>query len=156
MPPSWRTKFCTKYKKDFDILNNMNNNKYTMRYIEENRLKYKNSDSDTINCNRNNSPIYLNQNKYKNFNKSSSYLNKVNNIANINKNEKLDKHKNRSVKKKIELFRTIKSKNTLFTRAKEDLLEKYLTGIDFSKKIRSLKKLPNFKQKHYIRVSIKR
>ena len=62
----------------------------------------------------------------------------------------------KDIKKKIELFRTIKSKNTLFTRAKEDLLEKYLTGIDFSKKIRSSKKLPNFKQKHYIRVSIKR
>ena len=62
----------------------------------------------------------------------------------------------KDIKKKIELFRTIKSKNTLFKRAKEDLLEKYLTGIDFSKKIRSSKKLPNFKQKHYIRVSIKR
>ena len=62
----------------------------------------------------------------------------------------------KDIKKKIELFRTTKSKNALFTKSKEDLLDKYLTGIDFSKKIRSSKKLPNFKQKHYIRVSIKR
>ena len=62
----------------------------------------------------------------------------------------------KDIKKKIELFRTTKTKNALFTSSKEDLLKKYLTGIDFSKKIRSSKKLPNFKQKHYIRVSIKR
>ena len=62
----------------------------------------------------------------------------------------------KDIKKKIELFRTTKTKNALFTSSKEDLLMKYLTGIDFSKKIRSSKKLPNFKQKHYIRVSIKR
>ena len=58
----------TKYKKAFDILNNMNNNKYTMKYIEENKLKSKNVENDFINninsfnYNRNNSPIYLNHN----------------------------------------------------------------------------------------------
>ena len=101
----------TKYKKAFEILNNMNNNKYTMKYIEENRLKYKNNDTDTINYNRSNSPIYLNQNKNKNFNKSSSYLNKVNNISNINnKNEKLDNHKNRSMKKNNVMKLNVKDK----------------------------------------------
>ena len=44
----------------------------------------------------------------------------------------------------------------LFTKAKEDLLKDYLKGLDFSKIIRSSKRLPNFKQKHYIRVNIKR
>ena len=62
----------------------------------------------------------------------------------------------KNIKKKIKLFKTINPKNVLFKKAKEDLLEDYLTGIDFSKKIRSSKKLPNFKQKHYIRVAIKR
>ena len=84
----------------------MNNNKYTMKYIEENKLKSKNIDNDFINninafnCNKNNSPIFLNSNiKYKNNNnRSSSYLNnKVNN--NNSKCEKFDKHKNRSMKK---------------------------------------------------------
>ena len=44
----------------------------------------------------------------------------------------------------------------LFTKAKEDLLKDYLKGLDFSKIIRSSERLPNFKQKHYIRVNIKR
>ena len=93
-----------KYKKAFDILNNVNNNKYTMKYIEEkeNKLKSKNNENETINisnnisnCNRNNSPMNLNNNKNKNFNRNSSYLNIVNNM----KNEKTDKHKNTSMKK---------------------------------------------------------
>ena len=95
----------TKYKKAFDILNNMNNNKYTMKYIEENKLKSKNTDNDFINninafnYNRNNSPIYLNNNiKYKNNRGSSCLNNKVNN-NNISKCDKNDKHKNRSMKK---------------------------------------------------------
>ena len=99
----------TKYKKAFDILNNMNNNKYTMKYIEENKLKSKNAENDfnnninSFNYNRNNSPIYLNNNiKYKNNNNRSSSCinNKFNNNNNNNsKSEKLDKHKNRSMKK---------------------------------------------------------
>ncbi len=68
-----------KYKKAFDILNNVNNNKYTMKYIEEkeNKLKSKNNENETINisnnisnCNRNNSPMNLNNNKN---NRNSSY-----------------------------------------------------------------------------------
>ena len=59
-------------------------------------------------------------------------------------------------KKESGLFKVINPKIALFKKAKEDLLQAYLTGIDFSKKIRSSEKLPNFKQKHYIRVSIKR
>ena len=86
----------SKYKNAFDILNNMNNHKYTMKYIEENKLKNKNIENDIANNNKNNSPINLNNNKFKNYNRSSSYLNKTNN--NI-KNEKCDKHKNRSMKK---------------------------------------------------------
>ena len=46
--------------------------------------------------------------------------------------------------------------NYLFTKAKQDLLNSYLKGNDFSKHIRSTKRLPNFLQKHYIRVNIKR
>ena len=87
----------TKYKNAFEILNNMNNNKYTLKYIEENKLKNKNIEND----NYYNSPIYINSNanrqnkNNKNYNRSSSYLNKFNNNNNI----KGDKHKNRSSKK---------------------------------------------------------
>ena len=59
-------------------------------------------------------------------------------------------------KKESGLFKVINPKIALFKKAKENSLQAYLTGIDFSKKIRSSKTLPNFKQKHYIRVSIKR
>ena len=62
----------------------------------------------------------------------------------------------KDVKKEKTLFNTTKTKNTIFTSSKDDLLKEYLTGIDFSKKIRSSTTLPNYKQKHYIRVSIKR
>ena len=92
----------TKYKNAFDILNNMNNQKYTMKYIEESRYKLKNNENDVIknninSCNNlNNSPINLNSNRHKNnHNRSTSCLNKTS----IIKNEKLDKHKNRSMKK---------------------------------------------------------
>ena len=43
-----------------------------------------------------------------------------------------------------------------FTKAKEDLLKDYLKGIDFSIITRSEERLPNFLQKYYIRVNIKR
>jgi hypothetical protein len=46
--------------------------------------------------------------------------------------------------------------NYLFTKAKQDLLNPYLKGNDFAKNKRSYKRLPNFQQKHYIRVNIKR
>ena len=88
----------TKYKNAFEILNNMNNNKYTLKYIEENKLKNKNSENDN---NMNYCPININSNanRYnksnKSYNRSSSYLNKFNNNNNI----KGDKNKNRSTKK---------------------------------------------------------
>ena len=44
----------------------------------------------------------------------------------------------------------------LFTKAKGDLRESFLKDIDFNIKKRSLGRLPNYKQKHYIRVNIKR
>ena len=44
----------------------------------------------------------------------------------------------------------------LFTKSKEDLLKDYLKGNDFSLIKRSTKRLPNYKQKHYIRVNVKR
>ena len=59
-------------------------------------------------------------------------------------------------KKEAGFVKVINPKIALFKKANENLLQAYLTGIDFSKKIRSSKTLPNFKQKHYIRVSIKR
>lgn len=79
-----------KYKNAFDILNNVNNNKYTMKYIEENKHKNKNIENDTSN--------YLNYNncKHKICNRSSSNINKSNNNS---QKEKYDKHKNRSMKK---------------------------------------------------------
>ena len=46
--------------------------------------------------------------------------------------------------------------NCLFTEPKEDSLKPYLKGNDFAKNKRSDKRLPNFQQKHYIRVNIKR
>ena len=88
----------TKYKNAFEILNNMNNNKYTLKYIEENKLKNRNSENDN---NMNNSPINNNSNanrankNNKIYNRSSSYLNKFNNNNTI----KGDKNKNRSTKK---------------------------------------------------------
>ena len=102
----------TKYKNAFDILNNMNNNKYTMKYIEENRLRSKNND-DINNCNRNNSPIYANHNKNKNTNRSSSCLNKNSNMNNSNKTEKYDKHKNRSMKKNNNIKLNMKDKEKI-------------------------------------------
>ena len=88
----------TKYTKALEILNNMNNNKYTLKYIEENKLKNKNCENDFLNNNahnRNYSPNNLNNNKSKTNNRSSSYLNK------LNCNNKGDKNKNRSTKKNI-------------------------------------------------------
>lgn len=103
----------TKYKKAFEILNNMNNNKYTLKYIEESKLKNKNSENDTLNNNisnnhnRNYSPNNLNSNKNKNYNRSSSYLNKANN------NNKNEKHKNRSMKKNNNSKINIKDKDKI-------------------------------------------
>ena len=87
-----------KYKNAFEILNNMNNNKYTLKYLEENKLKNKNSENDN---NMNYYPININSNgnRYnknnKSYNRSSSYLNKFNNNNYI----KGEKNKNRSTKK---------------------------------------------------------
>ena len=106
----------TKYKKAFEILNNVNNNKYTMKYIEEkeNKLKSKNNENDAIHNNniiRNNSPENINNNifKNKNVNRSSSYLN----IGNGMKNEKLDKNKNRSMKKINKIKLNIREKEKI-------------------------------------------
>ena len=103
----------TKYNNAFDILNNMNNNKYTMKYIEESRHKVKNYENDFINNNiiennnHNNPPINLNNNRYKckNYNRSSSYLNKTNikgggSDKNKNKSMKKNNSKNLNMKKK--------------------------------------------------------
>ena len=54
------------------------------------------------------------------------------------------------------LFKVYYPGNYLFHKSKEDLLEDYLRGNDFSVIKRSSERLPNFKQKHYIRVNIKR
>ena len=74
------------------MLNNVNNKKYTLKYIEE-KIKHKNlNDSSNnnllnFNNNKNTSPI----NSFsKIYNKNSSYLNKVNNVL---KNEKSNKNK---------------------------------------------------------------
>ena len=57
-------------------------------------------------------------------------------------------------KKKKNIFKAIYPEIHLFKKADEDLLKDYLQGIDFSKRKRSPEKLPNYKQKYYIRVNI--
>ena len=73
-----------KYKKAFEILNNMNNNKYTMKYLEENKLKNKYSEGE------NSSKNLVNYN-----NKNSSYIKKESNSL---KDEKKIKGRNKSTK----------------------------------------------------------
>ena len=83
-----------KYNKAFEILNNMNNKKYTMKYIGENKLKNKNLDNNEQlnlnNCNKNYSPINNIFNKINNKNSSNF---KVNTCL------RKDKNKNKSTKK---------------------------------------------------------
>ena len=87
----------------------MNNNKYTMKYLEENKLK-KYNENELLNKN-NSSPININCNKNKYSHRNTSNLNKSNNIN--SKNEKYDKHKNDkngSMKKTNNIKFTIKDK----------------------------------------------
>ena len=60
------------------------------------------------------------------------------------------------LKKDENLFKVYYPGHYLFTETKEDLLQDYLKGNNFSLIKRSVKRLPNYKQKHYIRVNIKR
>ena len=62
----------------------------------------------------------------------------------------------KKIKEEKSLFKVFYPDHYLFTKAKEDLLKDYLTGIDFSIKTRSEERLPNYLQKYYIRVNIKR
>ena len=57
-------------------------------------------------------------------------------------------------KKDKNIFKAIYPEIHLFKKADEDLLKEYLQGTDFSKRKRSPKKLPDYKQKYYIRVNI--
>ena len=83
----------------------MNNNKYTMKYIEENKHK-KYNENELLNKN-NSSPININCNKNKYSYRNTSNINKPNNNS---KNEKCDKHKNGSMKKNSNIKFTIKDK----------------------------------------------
>ena len=80
-PTPLKNEPAVKYKRALEILNNMNNNKYTMKYIEENKLKNKFSEGD------NSSKNLINYN-----NKNNSYIKKDNN------GEKKIKGRNRSTK----------------------------------------------------------
>ena len=62
----------------------------------------------------------------------------------------------KKIKEEKSLFKAFYPDYYLFTKAKEDLLKDYLKGIDFSIITRSEERLPNFLQKYYIRVNIKR
>ena len=62
----------------------------------------------------------------------------------------------KKIKEEKSLFKVFYPDHYLFTKATEDLLKDYLKGIDFSIKTRSEERLPNYLQKHYIRVNIKR
>ena len=63
---------------------------------------------------------------------------------------------NKKIKEEKSLFKVFYPDLYLFTKATEDLLKDYLKGVDFSIKTRSEERLPNYLQKHYIRVNIKR
>ena len=63
---------------------------------------------------------------------------------------------NKKIKEEKSLFKVFYPELYLFTKATEDLLKDYLKGVDFSIKTRSEERLPNYLQKHYIRVNIKR
>ena len=63
---------------------------------------------------------------------------------------------NKKIKEEKSLFKIFYPDLYLFTKATEDLLKDYLKGVDFSIKTRSEERLPNYLQKHYIRVNIKR
>ena len=62
----------------------------------------------------------------------------------------------KKIKEEKSLLKAFYPDYYLFTKAKEDLLKDYLKGIDFSIITRSEERLPNFLQKYYIRVNIKR
>ena len=62
----------------------------------------------------------------------------------------------KKIKEEKSLLRAFYPDYYLFTKTKEDLIKDYLKGIDFSIKTRSEERLPNFLQKHYIRVNLKR
>ena len=57
-------------------------------------------------------------------------------------------------KKEKNIFEVIYPEINLFKKADEDLLKEYLQGVDFSKRKRSPERLPDYKQKYYIRVNI--
>jgi len=82
-----------------------------------------------------------------------------NNLLKEKKETKRDDDENLPIKKIKEeksLFKVFYPDHYLFTKATEDLLKDYLKGVDFSIKKRSEERLPNYLQKHYIRVNIKR
>ena len=62
----------------------------------------------------------------------------------------------KKIKEEKSLLKAFYPDYYLFAKAKEDLLKDYLKGIDFSIITRSEERLPNFLQKYYIRVNIKR
>ena len=82
-PTPLKNEPTVKYKKAFEILNNMNNNKYTMKYIEENKLKNKNSEGENSSKN------------LVNYNSKTSYIKKDSNRL---KDEKKTKGRNKSTK----------------------------------------------------------
>ena len=82
-PTPLKNEPTVKYKKAFEILNNMNNNKYTMKYIEENKLKNKYSEGENSSKN------------LVNYNSKTSYIKKDSNSL---KDEKKIKGRNKSTK----------------------------------------------------------
>ena len=85
----------------------MNNNKYTMKYIEENKLK-KNNENELLNKN-NSSPNNINCNKKYSY-RNSSNINKQNNSTKNEKSDKYKNDKNGSMKKNNNIKFTIKDK----------------------------------------------
>ena len=61
-----------------------------------------------------------------------------------------------NIQKKKKIFEPIYPEIHLFKKSDKDLLNDYLQGVDFSIRRRSSKRLPNYKQKYYIRVNVNR
>ena len=79
------------------------------------------------------------------------------NLNESSSEEDIDYNKLYNIQKKVKsLFKVINPEIHLFSKANVNLEEIFETKYDFSVRTRSKERLPNYKQKHYIRVIMKR
>ena len=78
------------------------------------------------------------------------------NLNDSSSEEDIDYNKLYNIQKKVKsLFKVINPEIHLFSKANVNLEEIFETKYDFSVRTRSKERLPNYKQKHYIRVIMK-